>query len=257
MCLQQGMFSNLEIRSIQGKKIYLVDRHNYVFPIWASFIHNNGGHPRKLVTFDYHTDTRKAFCSYMSRVGKQRDIYTSEELEKIREERIRLINIDSIDSLISAADDLNNDEHIRLAYELGIISEYHVINCSATYCDENGYYYKNDLCYDTCPKRLGCKHECPPEFNQYKVSRLENIYLEDVNFNIPQGPIILDFDLDYFPCRSSFLPRNSSIISSIIKAADIITIAREENYFNSCKKQEFNVEEAQSLLLDFISKSLE
>jgi hypothetical protein len=255
MCFRNGDFSGLEILNISGKKVYIVNDHQYVLPIWGEYVSRNGGNPIKLITFDYHTDTRRGFRHYMASIGSTKGLYDSESLEKIRADRFNQINVSRSDSLIKVADDITNDEHIMTAHELGIIGEYHVINCSDTEDSDMGYFYKERFC-QSCVQVVDCNNNCPSDIERRKNARLDDNYLESTGFVVPDGPFILDFDLDYFPLRNTFAPSNSIIINRIIQLAKIITIACEPNYFESLKEEDFSFIEAKTCLLKLIENAL-
>lgn len=51
--------------------------------------------------------------------------------------------------------------------------------------------------------------------------------------------IILDFDLDYFCTINCFNDKFEKLISNLLTKTKLITIAIEQNYFESCKKDKF------------------
>ena len=260
MNLINGLFSNLDIKTIKGKKVCIVDSHNYVFPIWAQHYYLNCEKPCNLITFDFHSDTMKSFLRYIFKNNSKLDLNDYKKFEELNKERISNININDMHSLILAADELKNDEHIDAACKLDIINEFHTVINGPTYCKdyyhENGFSYNSKPCYSLCPRRIICNGDCTNPKKYYSMI-LSDITFKDIKFTIPKNPIILDFDLDYFPCRSSLTPANSSILNSLIKKADIITIAREKDCFNySRKEDDFNNDEAESLLLKLIERAL-
>ena len=49
----------------------------------------------------------------------------------------------------------------------------------------------------------------------------------------------LDFDLDYFCTINCFNDKFEKVISNLLTKTKLITIAIEQNYFESCKKDKF------------------
>ncbi|KGP78390.1 MULTISPECIES: UPF0489 family protein [Paenibacillus] len=247
--LSEGDFSNLRIENILGKMIYVFDKHHFALPVWALTADKNK-RPYNLISFDYHTDTVAPFNKYAFRKVYEDKMKSSTKDEfqlanEIISERILKVDTDDLSSLLNAVKDLEYDEHITTAHELAIINEYHVINKSDSIAMFKGeHLYTNDsLSYE-----IG-----EIESN----SCVDDNYIEQTGFKIPEKPYILDFDLDYFPKRSSFSPERSSFLRQIIENAEIITIARERECFDDLKLEEFEVDEAEKLLLNFIAAVLE
>ncbi|WP_157827597.1 hypothetical protein [Niallia nealsonii] len=139
---------------------------------------------------------------------------------------------------------MEHDEHITTAHNIGIINQYHVVNKSdETPMFNDEYLYKNQL-YDY-------------ELNEIEqISCLDDEYINQTGFKKPSGPFILDFDLDFFPNRGSFNPINTSIIDELIEEAEIITITREKECFDDLKHEDIDVQEAERLLLELITRTL-
>lgn len=249
MVINEGEFSNLTICEVSGKKIFIVDSHQFVLPIWA-FETARKTWPLNLVSFDYHTDTHECFNQYIGDT-------VAENVKMVREERLARINMDDLKSLIEAAQDLAWDEHIVTAIKLGIINKVNIIHRSNPGWNKPEiFYFRNDVC-NSCLKYNECEKNCPEEIMNYYYGCLEDVYLENTGFSIPQYPFILDFDLDYFPKRSSLLPKGKILIKKLIRNAEIITIAREKDCFDYNKKENFEVEEAITMILELISRCLE
>ncbi|WP_270660348.1 hypothetical protein [Paraclostridium bifermentans] len=237
MCFKNNDFSNLEIKNIKGKEIYIVDDHNCVFPIWLHKSRENNVSYR-LITFDYHTDTQPAFLQYSSRVvgndGMDDKINRARNIRDEIENEIERSTIENVVDIVNTK--LAYDEHIKLAYDLDVISEFHVINCSGEFTDQDGYYYKNK--------------------NIHRNNRLSDRYIRDMNFNIPSTPYILDFDLDYFNSNASLEPDDKSVISDLIRNCEFITIAREAHHFDKLKEDDFTAKDAENKLIDLIESVL-
>lgn len=247
-----GEFSNLKKLIINEKEVYLVDSHEYVLPIWANYAISN--HLQySLVTFDYHTDTRLPFtkfaCTNISRTNSFPD------REKFRAEHIKKINAQSVIDIVNATKNLCNDEHIQAAMLFGFVRIANVITVNETHPDFNINYFITENFFGLAPPVVSINpynHEFS-RLVKFRLNRLEDDYINSTGFVIPSDPIILDFDLDYFPTRESLKPRNCKIIKQLICGAEVITIAREKEYCNEGLEQEgFTSEEAEVLLIKLI-----
>lgn len=246
--LTNGGFSNLSIVTVRNKNVYIFDKHHFALPIWALGIDNNK-RPINLISFDYHTDTVAPFNKYafkkIYREGLNsvlKDVF--EQANEIQIQRLNQIDSNDLNSLLNAVEDLEHDEHITTAHDIGIINQYHILNKSdETPMFNDEYLYKN-------------------EFYNYELNEIEHIsclddeFINQSGFNKPIGPFILDFDLDYFPTRKSFNPINISIIKELIEEAEIITITREKECFDDLKHEDMDVQEAERLLLELITRIL-
>jgi hypothetical protein len=246
-------FSRIQSHSINGKNIYIVDKHHFTLPIWADFsISTNAKY--NLVTFDFHTDTRQAFTLYacLEKSGLQ---FGFSDRETFRQSYIKNINPKDINEIINATKHLAHDEHIFAALDFGYISQAHVINLQGKPYDHHISYYQTSDFFSLLPLEafMNPYESEYKSLKAYRLNRLEDDYINDTKFDIPSAPFILDFDLDYFPTRESLEPKNRKVITNLILKAQIITIAREEFYFQKNREQlGFDVKEAEELLLKLI-----
>ncbi|NMC60228.1 MAG: hypothetical protein GYA51_12730 [Candidatus Methanofastidiosa archaeon] len=250
-------FSNLKIFKVKTKEVFFVDYHQYVLPIWAYYSLTNR-HRYTLVTFDYHTDTRQAFNLYAHK--KTKEMYQFRRTEEFRNKFLQSIDSTSINSIISVTKLLANDEFIRAAMEFKYIIRPQVVTVEQTHNDYDIDYYNTENFFNLAPQQITPKpYEGDDRFLlAYRLNRLEDSYIKDTKFFIPKESFILDFDLDYFPTRESLHPHEKEIIRELIRKAQIITIAREKEYFKKTREQEgFSNEEAEKLLVELIDSCLD
>ena len=92
-----------------------------------------------------------------------------------------------------------------------------------------------------------------------RLNGLDATYLGDFDKRGIQirTPLALDFDLDYFTSPSIFDEEFELIIHPLIRAAEVISIAREPYYFENSKiKKDYTWREAQDTLLSIINDVL-
>ena len=253
------LFSNLSIHRISRKSIYIFDSHKYALLMWGYF--SNRKAPFKLITIDYHTDTRLAFNKYSWDYFKT----NSQEIDraKIRKFAANQIDPDNIKCVYSNLNQLQNDEQIDAALKLNYISDAIVISCSNEFADEDINYFLNEChrgwSYFYPYEQVENPYEAFPYINSYLLNRLEDEYFEGMGFSYQNSysPFVLDIDLDYFPTRLSLQPKHRDIISQLVKNAEFITIAREQKYFDdNCRESDFSIVEAEELLLSLLHSIL-
>lgn len=228
-------FSSLRGIMIGDKEVYVTDRHQYTLPIWTA-LSNETEKSYTLVSIDYHPDTNPPFWQVLTLKAtlenKEEDQGYFNELLKHKISRL-----DRYDSrqIIDCVEELNNDEHINTAMSLGVLKDYHMINCMDEHHYETGTHYLLKEAY---------------------FGSLENSMFESINFKIPEGPMILDIDLDYFLRMSDFEIKEDSIIRTLIQKADLITVARSVKYFNYLKKDDFTIEVCENKLIELLKTYL-
>lgn len=231
---QDNQFSSLKKYIIHSKPVYIVDQHQYVLPLWAHYsLSTNQSYC--LVSIDYHPDTNPPFWQFFEyeRIVHNKD---NSFLKKKIHEKIKKIHSTSLEELIASVTALNNDEHITTALRLNYIHDYHMINCM----DEHHY----------------------PHGTHYLVSKkhfsgLTDAMFQSINFKPPKEKFILDIDLDFFLTRESleFNPL-LSIFETLVRDAEIITIARSKKYFEYLKKEAYTIKDCEGALLKLIQKIL-
>lgn len=231
-------FSNLRILNIASKDIYIVDRHQYVLPIWAKkSLEDNLSY--ELVSIDYHPDTNPPFWqkSYLKAVNENRQ-EDNKYIDDISQSMVAKIERGDINAIINCSDNLNNDEHINTAIKLKFINDYHMINCMDNHKYDLGKHYL---------------------INSEHFSSISDTMFESLNFQVPKEKFILDIDLDYFLEISSFelnSSNNKEIFRKLVLDSSFITIARSIKYFNYLKRENFTIEECEELMIRMIYKIL-
>jgi len=129
MKFNQGDFSGLKTYQLKGKEVYVTDRHQYTLPVWTAYS-NDRNTSYTLVSIDFHPDTNPPFWQEitlkMSMDNREDDQGYFQEL---LENRINRLDRYDIEAIVSCVDRLNNDEHINTAMSLGVLKDYHMINC--------------------------------------------------------------------------------------------------------------------------------
>lgn len=235
-------FSKLRVLKINDKDVYVVDRHQYVMPLWASkSLESNETY--ELVSIDYHPDTNPPFWqkAYFKAVNENRDEDES-YISDICKAMVSKVDSNNLLSMPSVSDRLNNDEHINTAMSLGYISDYHMINCMDNHIYTSGRHYLLDEKY---------------------FSSLKDEMFISIKFQVPKLKFILDIDLDYFLDIKSFFLNESSdeaddmtVFKRLVKECEFITIARSIKYFNYLKRDDFDIEECENMMLEMINKIL-
>lgn len=204
--MQEDLKNNKRVYVIGNKKVVVVKSHNFVLPIWAEHCSKTEREYR-LITFDYHMDTRPIFSQYAYKKcnGDMARVNSYEEQRKIFNKYIKCkYDVDSIEEMTKLY--VYHDEHIETAYNMGYISDFFCV-CK----DEQDY------------------------SNAYRHYLVVNSHIEktDILCFIDKAmlqPYILDVDLDFFNCEEDF-QKNEEILVKLIRNTDIITIATENEYF--------------------------
>lgn len=232
---KEGQFSNLRILKVCDKDIYVVDRHQYVLPIW-SYYSNTNNERYNLISIDYHPDTNPPFWqkAYYKAIVDNRE---EDEAYLLSISENMLIKVDPSDyqGIVKYVDDLNNDEHINSALNLNYISDYHMINCMDKHMYQSGTHYL---------------------LSEEYFGSLKDEMFSSIDFSIPNGKFILDIDLDYFLLKNNFNREDMSIFENLVKDSQFITIARSVKYFNYLRREEFDINECEELLIELISDIL-
>ncbi|MBC3804911.1 hypothetical protein GH808_10750 [Acetobacterium fimetarium] len=226
--------------SIRGKKIVVVDDHQYVLLAWGQ-LSQQSKNPLTLVSIDYHPDTNPPFWLY----AYQKAIAINPDKEAVlvpgfQKKILATLNPQDLKTVEAAMKNMRNDEHINTAMELGYLTEYHMINCMEKHRYSRGHHY---LVPESC------------------FGSLEDRMFEESGFSmkavIPDS-IILDIDLDYFLGLKNFaLDLNEHVVfKALVNQAQMITIARSESYFNYLKKEACTIAECENQLLKLLSRVL-
>ncbi|AFA46892.1 peptide arginase family protein [Acetobacterium woodii] len=224
--------------NINGKAVWVVDDHQYALLIWTKLFLDRQASP-VLLSIDYHPDTNPPFWLYAYQKAMAIDPEREVELvEKFQKKMMTGINLNDLDTLQAVMASMRNDEQINTALELGIISDYHMVNCMEKHDYLRGHHYL------VPENQFGC---------------LDDVMFENIGLplaEISSHDLILDIDLDYFRSRDNFnleLKQNK-IFSDLVKQAKIITIARSKSYFDFLKKETFTIEECQERLIRLLTE---
>lgn len=226
------------IHEINKKLIYQFNDHAEAIIPWAK-AKNKSENPLKLISFDHHTDTNSAYLrTLFKKVGRN-----LAEIDRLRNKRMRTINIQSEESVEHALDGLYHDEHIHAAILLKIISKAIIFQHSYDKPDltlrERGMHVIPSLIdIKTCSNE-----ECFDHFNlSLEDDHLKELIQQeelDFNFEHPETEnFILDIDLDYFKTKKSVLPNKYTLIKKLFNHANIITIANEPNWVHTLALEE-------------------
>lgn len=226
----------MECKEINGKKIYIVEKHNEILEAWE--IYKNQGY--NVITLDSHKDTELCFRMYL---GKNNHL-TRELL--IDDYSIRNKNIEDI------IEKLRNDEHIDFATRSKMISKVFVI---AYVCGDKKYndniFHKEDPgaianVYNNEPiiqynnrhflESINDSNNCPKESDETYIRKnaLSNEVLNDAISSFKAidsnclDKYILDIDLDYI-CTIYAFDKDLTVFKDLIKNAAAITIAKESD----------------------------
>lgn len=234
------------LEKIIDKDVFIVDSHQDVLLPW-SIIRRRHQKSLNLITLDHHTDTVRAFRNYIFHtVHKNKfDIANdfNEQYQKQVSLLIKTIDWNSDSSINQAISKLNWDEQIDAAILIGVIDFAVAINLSSTSPLKNKIVEVSSICSLNCEKSM---HDDTCQLHHYNQV-LESNYLERMleiaekeipstkTNNIDSNPYILDIDLDYFHTEKSINPDDTNKFYSLIRNAQAITIALEENCVQNLK----------------------
>lgn len=244
-----------EEKSIYGKRVYVFEEHHHALYPWAVIKRERIESNLVLVTFDYHTDTHKPFLDHAC----ERNSIDYDLIERL----VSSIDYNSNESLLNAIEILKHDEHIQTAICCGILNDAFII-AQGTQNEDNAHIIQNSFWLNL----LGDDLFLDDDNNGNEEMILEDIFLKEhfkefskKNSAVqPDGKIqmdyILDIDLDYFSTPAALEPTECSIISTLIKNAKAITIAKESSWVNDRTNKMYDSNYMLSKLLSLIEKSL-
>lgn len=230
---QNELEYNREDRCFGKKDIVIVENHNYVLPAWVKWCSEIGTEIR-LITFDYHMDTRPSYSHYaykksggdMAKVNS--GIEQVKVYEKYMKDKYNSVNIEEM-----VTDYVYHDEHISVAYDMEFISDFYCI-CKQKddYSQDYKHYFMINDSFESC--------------------NLENFCRE-----AQKKKYILDIDLDFFNSEQDFKEYNE-IITEMIKGTTMITVAREHHYFEFLSQSvDWSNDKALESLLKLIEENAE
>jgi cystathionine beta-lyase family protein involved in aluminum resistance len=227
---------NPETFKLADKTIKVVEDHQYAFLIWADW-YQKKQEASVLVSIDFHPDTNPPFwlTAYQKAMAKNPD--QEESLtRKFQQQILTKMDVKNRQSLEAVMASMRNDEQINTAMKLGIVNDYHMINCMEAHQYPTGHHYL---------------------VSQVHFGSLDDTMFEAIDFKEEAlAEIILDIDLDYFSKPVFCRPDEQKIFGQLLKKAKLITIARSSKYFEYLKKENFSIDECQQMILDLIEKCL-
>ena len=210
------------------KKVVVVESHNYVLPVWAEHCAKTK-REYHLITLDYHMDTRPIFSRYACKVcdGDIAKVNSYEVQRQIYDAYIKhLYNSKKIEEMTRLY--VYHDEHISVGYNMGYISK--------LFC----------ICKD--------RQDFSGSYKHYFVVG-EDSNLESFCKAAKEKEYMLDIDLDFFNYQNDF-ENNKEILADLIRGTDIITIAREQRYFDDLNNSsEWTNDDALVKVLKLIEES--
>lgn len=254
----------MEQFEIQGKRVYVVERHHFVLEAWAQ-IKRSHEENLTLITVDRHTDTHYAF---------DRPVIHDNFEEFLTEinERIRKIDYRNDDDIRRAIADLRNDQHIDAAIRLGLFSFAVCINDNVDFShwatEKNVPRPIFEVCEwcldenDDGHDRGECeRHQADQVIESAALERLisrANDMASPIGIvSVLNTPYVLDIDLDYFRTMKALSPKDARLFYEIIRNALAITIATEPHYLISGRlDRSLTSDVALEAMLNHIRKAL-
>ncbi len=198
----------IEEFSVCGKTVHVVEEHHHVIVPWARF-RRSTAHPFTVITLDHHTDILPA-GGYNHAVC-----------------RLDYANDEALFSDLAA---LRHDEHLDWAVKSGIAAravvfahedftipaspELQVVR-DPSWPDTQEILKGSAAARDTASKVL----ESDFLSRQLSAARI-----------LPETPIILDIDLDYFLCGKAVRPDDSGVFLSLVRRSPLITVSLERDW---------------------------
>lgn len=250
---------------IINKDVFIVDSHQEVLLPW-SIIRRRHQKSLNLITLDHHTDTIRAFNNYIFHTVHKDKFDIVNDFNQQYQKQVSLLiktidwNIDS--SIEEAISKLKWDEQIDAAILIGVIEFAVAINLSSSNSVNNKIVEVSSSCSLDCEKSI---HDDTCQLDHYNQV-LESKYLErmleiakkklpsTVANNMDSNPFILDIDLDYFHTEKSINPKDIQKFYSLIRNAQAITIALEEECVENLKVEGSNI--TSNELLYFIKEHI-
>ena len=245
------------IQKISLKNVAVVDKHNEVLKVWADLKRNNKNVKYNLLTFDTHTDFNTGFRRYISNLIFDKKLNCenfNEEIKKLLENIKSSFNEkDKFDNMV---DMLSNDEHIDVAIKCNIIKKAFAITWEDRNDleDRNIYNITEKCCFSNIDKYISKGLE--DDFLQPHIKKIGEI----LKNNFFEEKYILDIDLDFFQKLSATNPKKKNIFYKLIKNAEIITIALEEDYLKdnvlNRKAENLKAEDLLNIILNHIKSAV-
>lgn len=229
---------SFETLNFNGTSVVIFTDHNYALPVWGRHSNTNNTSYR-LITFDYHADTHSPLAHFVACSETFAEYGPNHPaIKALLKNRHYKSNDFCFEDVLEIADVVKNDEHIQTADWFGYIDSYvvicHMSENDAQYYQETDRRNYNDATY-------------------YTKGSFNALSLGDVEL-IANKPFVLDFDLDFFDSPSVFSEAFTERVSTLIKKATLITIAKEPTYCSSTET--WNCQKALDMLIKLIESCL-
>ncbi len=219
-------------------KIFLVNSHHEVLPIWSRFRAGLSQAPH-LITLDHHTDTRQPFARHFERMPEAKG--NLEFQAQAREDLLSKFDLRDEGTWAQVQDKLNNDEHVLAALRLDVIGAACIVAHRARDTDLNTFRDYRVVCFsvgrDPSSKQIersDCDSVIESSFLDQALQHFDSIYALAGVAPVTSQAYILDIDLDYFNTRNSLKPADSARFRELVERAELVTIAREPSYVRHC-----------------------
>lgn len=265
--------TNITTENISGKSVFTFDSHHEALLPWAQCARDLGVLPR-LLTLDYHCDTRPAFighCAVDIAAG-----LGDEDWETRAAVEVAKIDFRNDDSIREAILKLRYDEHISAAVQSGIIDiAFAIVGSSIMNEYESNeqraaeavwqaqwedhpwapkpkarapytYSIPDERIIELPHQKVRAKDQPPSKMyanmaleSSFLRGRLDFIDIITKSAGVPglfDAPFILDIDLDYFNTKKAVQPADHLVFHELIRQAKIITIAREPGCVKTCQR---------------------
>ncbi|MBX8557003.1 UPF0489 family protein [Pseudomonas cichorii] len=274
--MRQVQNPDVQCENICGKPVFTFDNHHEALLPWAECASALDCAPR-LLTLDYHSDTRSAFLSFSTKNIAW--VKSNGGWQERAAGEVAKINFRAVETVRDAVANLQHDEHISAGVQSGIIDiTFAIVGGPITNEYRSNEQNSAEVQWrerDTPgePKPLALppySYSIPKEriieLPRQKVSsdepvrskgyadqalesdfllrHLELIEAITKSADVPglfEAPFILDFDLDYFNTRRSIQPTDHDVLHELIRRAEIITIAREPKCVSNLQKSGENL----------------
>lgn len=230
----------MKIITIKSKEIFICEHHNEVIEFWAKFKETKPN----IISFDHHTDTKRAF----QKLWRTQKLITNEHLlERLKNGDFELVK------------SLKNDEHIDASVLCDLVDKVLLITYTQSGKNDN-LIDVNDFQDYNNHRIIVNQHLKMPEMS------IDSEILEEQfkRFELCISPkywrsnYILDIDLDFFYKTDSINVKDNSFFKNLIKNAKAISIARERQFVNGWKRDfdnNLSVEFLEEKLIELIKES--
>jgi hypothetical protein len=211
----------LELTVAGGREVWFAESHHMVLKAWAA--HRKGRDaPPHLITFDFHTDLRKAFTADCCSGWDWKSIPGPEDgYAHMKPLVAELATLDEakVKEMIGR---LTYEEHIDAAQRAGIVDAAILCLSERPGIDPEPELRQFAVWIDTW-ERSDADAALEPGF----LAGLVDTVREVTGKGIEELDYILDVDLDYFRTAKAIAPDDPSMFRTLIRHAGLITVALE------------------------------